>query len=203
MSFVFASPQLVEAAAYDLANIGSAITDANAAAMVPTTSGVVAAGADEVSTSLAALFGAHGQMFQAISAQAATFHSQFVQLLNAGAGQYANTEVANIQQVAANTVSAPSQGLTGYSASAASASPVVPSGASSAALAPAGGVLTPAVSPAAGAASAGSGAAGAGSGVSAVGGTSSGGLTGAAPMGTAGAPVAGAGAQAGRRNSER
>jgi PE family len=48
MSFVFATPEYV-AAASDLANIGSTISSANAAAL-GRTSGVLAAGADEVST---------------------------------------------------------------------------------------------------------------------------------------------------------
>ena len=43
MSFVIAVPEYVTAAASDLANIGSAISEANAAALAPTT-GVLAAG---------------------------------------------------------------------------------------------------------------------------------------------------------------
>jgi PE family len=43
MSFLIAAPEFVAAAASDLANIGSAITQANATALVPT-SGVLAAG---------------------------------------------------------------------------------------------------------------------------------------------------------------
>ncbi|WP_016720276.1 PE domain-containing protein, partial [Mycobacterium tuberculosis] len=46
MSFVVAAPEVVVAAASDLAGIGSAIGAANAAAAVPTM-GVLAAGADE------------------------------------------------------------------------------------------------------------------------------------------------------------
>jgi len=48
MSFVIAVPATVEGAATDLANLGSPINAANAAAAAPTT-GVLAAGADEVS----------------------------------------------------------------------------------------------------------------------------------------------------------
>jgi hypothetical protein len=48
MSFVIAAPEFVTAAASDLASIGSTIGAANAAAAFPTT-GVLAAGADEVS----------------------------------------------------------------------------------------------------------------------------------------------------------
>jgi len=94
MSFVTAAPEFVSAAASDLASIGSTISAANATAAAPTT-GVLAAGADEVSAAVAGLFGAHAQGFQAVSAQASAFHNQFVQLLNGGAGQYAAAEAAN------------------------------------------------------------------------------------------------------------
>ena len=73
MSFVFAAPEFVASAATDLANIGSTISSASAAALGPT-SGVLAAGADEVSATVAALFEAHAQAYQALSAQAALFH---------------------------------------------------------------------------------------------------------------------------------
>jgi PE family len=42
-----------------------------------------------------ALFGSHAKSFQALSAEAAVFHQQFVQALGAGAGAYAGTEAAN------------------------------------------------------------------------------------------------------------
>ena len=94
MSFVIAAPELISTTATDLANIGSTLSTANAAAAATTTE-VVAAGADEVSAAVSALFGAHGQAYQAVSAQAAAFHAQFVQALNAGAGSYAAAEAAN------------------------------------------------------------------------------------------------------------
>jgi len=94
MSYVNAAPEYVAAAATDLANIGSTISSANTAAVGPT-SGVLAAGADEVSATVAALFDAHAQAYQALSAQAAYFHDQFVQLLTGGATQYAAAEAAN------------------------------------------------------------------------------------------------------------
>jgi hypothetical protein len=118
MSFLIAAPELVAAAAADLANVSSTISVANAAAAFPTAS-VVAAGADEVSATVAALFGAHAQAYQALSAQAARFPSQFVQLLNAGASSHAGAEAANaaplqtVRQDALNLVNAPSQLLTG------------------------------------------------------------------------------------------
>lgn len=56
MSYVTAMPELVTAAAADLAGIGSTIEGANAAAAGPTTN-LLAAAEDEVSTAIAALFG--------------------------------------------------------------------------------------------------------------------------------------------------
>ncbi len=119
MSFVNAVPEYVAAAATDLANIGSTISSASAAALAPT-SGVLAAGADEVSASIAALFGAHAQAYQALSSQAALFHQQFVQLMDGGAAQYAITEAANASpmqtagQGVLAAIDAPSQAQTGY-----------------------------------------------------------------------------------------
>jgi hypothetical protein len=94
MSFVTAAPEAFTVAAGDLASIGSTINAANTAAAAQTTS-VEAAAADEVSAQIAALFGAHGQRYQALSAQAAAFHDQFVQALTAGAQSYASAEAAN------------------------------------------------------------------------------------------------------------
>ncbi|WP_205874566.1 PE family protein [Mycobacterium camsae] len=94
MSYVFASPEWVAAAASDLASIGSTINAASAAAAMPT-SAVMAAGADDVSAVIAALFGAHAQAYQQLSAQAAMFHEQFVQLMSSGANLYAGAEAAN------------------------------------------------------------------------------------------------------------
>ncbi|WP_156766992.1 PE family protein, partial [Mycobacterium sp. E796] len=94
MSYVIAAPEYVANAAMDLANIGSAISDANSAASGPVSS-VLPAGADEVSAGIASLFDAHAQVYQALSAAAQAFHTQFVQLMSAGAEQYALTEAAN------------------------------------------------------------------------------------------------------------
>ncbi|OBA72451.1 hypothetical protein A5641_08515 [Mycobacterium sp. 1554424.7] len=114
MSFVFATPEYLAGAASDLANIGSTISSANAAALGPT-SGVLAAGADEVSATIAALFDAHSQVYQALSAQAALFHQEFVNLMSSGGVQYALTEAANaspletVEQGAISAISAPVQ----------------------------------------------------------------------------------------------
>jgi hypothetical protein len=94
MSFVTTQPQMLSAAAGNLHGIGSVVSAANAGAAGPTT-GVVPAAADEVSALTAAQFGAHAQMYQAISAQAAAIHEQFVATLETSAGSYLATEAAN------------------------------------------------------------------------------------------------------------
>ncbi|WP_142283680.1 PE family protein, partial [Mycobacterium gordonae] len=99
MSFVTVAPELISAAAGDLANVGSALQAAKAAASGSTTV-VLAAGADEVSAAVSVLFGAYGQQYQALSTNAAVFHEQFVQALTSGAGAYATAEAANAAAVA-------------------------------------------------------------------------------------------------------
>jgi hypothetical protein len=94
MSYVITAPDMLAAAAADVAGIGSSLSEANAAAAASTTR-VIAAAGDEVSAAIASLFSSHGIAFQALSAQAAAFHSRFVQALNASAGAYASTEAAN------------------------------------------------------------------------------------------------------------
>ena len=106
MSFVVAVPEVLGTAATDLTGIGSTLNAAHAAAVAPTTEILVAA-EDEVSAAIAALFGAHGQAYQAMSAQAAAFHSEFVNLMNAGAGAYLSTEIANAEQALTNAVGGP------------------------------------------------------------------------------------------------
>lgn len=96
MSFLIAMPGMVSAAATDLAGIGSALSEANSAATAATT-GVMPAGLDEVSSAVASMFDAHGHAYQAFSAQAAQFHAQFVQALNAGANAYAGAEASVVQ----------------------------------------------------------------------------------------------------------
>ncbi len=94
MSFVSVMPAVVGASASQLARIGAALGDANAVAAAPTT-GVLAAAEDEVSAAIAALFSSHGQQFQALNAQAAALHSQFVQTMSDASTVYAATEAAN------------------------------------------------------------------------------------------------------------
>ncbi len=99
MSDLFEVPDSVAAAAGDLDNIGSTISQANAAAAFPTT-GLVASGADDVSLAVAELFGAHGQGYQNFSAQIEAFHQEFVQNLAAGANAYNNAEATNASAIA-------------------------------------------------------------------------------------------------------
>lgn len=108
MSLLSIAPDIVAGASGNLENLGSMLRSATASAASQTTA-VLAPAADEVSAAITALFGSHAQQFQAVSAQAAAFHDQFVNLLNGGAEQYLSTEVANAQQTLANAVSAPAQ----------------------------------------------------------------------------------------------
>lgn len=114
MSFVIAVPEALTMAASDLANIGSTINAANAAAALPTT-GVVAAAADEVSAAVAALFGSYAQSYQAFGAQLSAFHAQFVQSLTNGARSYVVAEATSAAplQDLLGVVNAPAQALLG------------------------------------------------------------------------------------------
>ncbi len=94
MSFVVTQPEILAAAAGNLAGIGDAMKAGTAAAAAPTT-GVVPPAADLVSAMTAAQFAAHAQMFQAVSAQAAAVHEQLVATLGSNATSYAAAEAAN------------------------------------------------------------------------------------------------------------
>ena len=94
MSFLTTQPELLAAAAGNLAGIGSVMTAGSAAAAAPTT-GVIPAAADPVSALTAAQFAAHAQLYQAVAAQAQAIHEQFVNTLGTSAGSYAATEAAN------------------------------------------------------------------------------------------------------------
>jgi PE-PPE domain/PE family len=110
MTSMLVEPQFVASAAADVANIGSQIGAAKAAAAGSTT-GLVAAAEDEVSAATASLFGAYGQQYQGLLQQATAFHDQFVAALGAAGNAYSQAEAA-----AAGTL-----GLTGGAA----ASPAV------------------------------------------------------------------------------
>ncbi|EFD42627.1 conserved hypothetical protein [Mycobacterium tuberculosis variant africanum K85] len=113
MSFVNVAPQLVSTAAADAARIGSAINTANTAAAATTQ--VLAAAQDEVSTAIAALFGSHGQHYQAISAQVAAYQERFVLALSQASSTYAVAEAASATplQNVLDAINAPVQSLTG------------------------------------------------------------------------------------------
>ncbi|WP_139801671.1 PE family protein, partial [Mycobacterium angelicum] len=114
MTYLIAVPEMLAAAATDLADIGANIDAANLVAAVSTTP-LAAAAADEVSAAIAGLFGTHAREYQALSAQMSTFHSQFVQALTGGAGAYASAEAANASPIQAllDAINAPSVALTG------------------------------------------------------------------------------------------
>ncbi len=114
MSFLVATPELVTAAADNLAGIRTALGSAAAAAAGPTT-GVVAAASDEVSAAISQLFGSYGQQFQALNRQATAFHAEFVSLLNGGAAAYVAAEAASASplQSVLDAVNAPTQTLLG------------------------------------------------------------------------------------------
>jgi len=90
MSYVFAAPDILSTAAADVAAIGSSINAAHVAAAAPT-SAVIAAAGDEVSAAIASVFSSVGKEFQALGAQAAALHAQFVQVLTGSGGAYAAT----------------------------------------------------------------------------------------------------------------
>ena len=75
-----------------LANV-DAIGAASAAAVGPTTE-VLPAGADEVSTVIAAVFGKHAQEYHALRRYGDVVSKQFVQLMKAAAEQYTLAEAA-------------------------------------------------------------------------------------------------------------
>lgn len=97
MSLLNVVPDIVTSSAQNLQEVGTALRTATAAATAPTTA-IAAPAADEVSAAITALFGAHAQEFQALSANAAAFHDRFSSLLGGGAAQYASAEAANAAQ---------------------------------------------------------------------------------------------------------
>jgi hypothetical protein len=87
MSYVVAAPEALASAAANAQRIGLALSEANSAAATMTTD-VPAAGADEVSAAIASPFSGHGLNFQAISNQAAAFHTHLVDTLAANDRSY-------------------------------------------------------------------------------------------------------------------
>jgi PE family len=110
MSFLSATPDLVQGAAQDLAGIRSSLAQATSTAAGPTT-GIAAAAQDEVSLAIASMFGNHAQEFQALSAQAQAFHAEFVSAMNGSAAAYVGAEAAG--QTLMSAAAAPAQALFG------------------------------------------------------------------------------------------
>ncbi|MHA7648530.1 PE family protein [Mycobacterium sp. ML4] len=94
MTFVSTHPEALMGSASTLQGIGCAVNTVGAAVAGPTTV-VVPAAADEVSALTAMQFAAHGQLYQAVSAQAAAIHEMFVEVMRVSGGSYAATEAAN------------------------------------------------------------------------------------------------------------
>jgi hypothetical protein len=88
---VIAVPEMMTAAATDLATIDSDLSAAHSAAAKATVA-LVPAAADEVSVGIAHLFSEHAQGFHALAAQASVFHGQFALHLKTGAGAYSAAE---------------------------------------------------------------------------------------------------------------
>jgi PE family len=105
MGYVIGAPEMIAAAATDVATIGSTLSAAHKAAAAPTVT-LVPAAADEVSASVAHLFSQHAADYQALAGQATAFHEQFVQHLTASAGSYASAEAANASLLQTLTASA-------------------------------------------------------------------------------------------------
>ncbi|WP_081288356.1 PE family protein [Mycobacterium asiaticum] len=108
MSNVMATPELIKAAATELATVGSTLGAAHIEAAGPTLA-IQPAAADEVSAAIAQLFSREGEHYQQTAGHAAAFHDQFVQHLTAAAGTYASAETGNaalLQPVAVSAGSA-------------------------------------------------------------------------------------------------
>jgi hypothetical protein len=93
--FLTVVPEFVGQVAGQLETIGSALREANMAAAGPTT-GVLAAGADEVSAAATSLFAGYAQAYQALSAEMSAFHARFMQAVNQAGLAYASAEAANV-----------------------------------------------------------------------------------------------------------
>lgn len=95
MSAVIAAPGAVEAAAADLATVGTTLDAAHAAAAAPTLT-VEPAAADEVSIGIARLFSSYARDCQMVAAEVATLYERFIKHLTASAVSYAAAEAANV-----------------------------------------------------------------------------------------------------------
>ncbi|WP_421845457.1 PE family protein [Mycobacterium sp.] len=109
-SYVIAAPEAFAAVSTDLIGIGETIRGA-AVAAAPSTTTILTAASDEVSTAIASLFGSHAQEFQALSARMSSLHNQFVRALSEAGAAYAAAEAANASPLQALLEQAKSLGL--------------------------------------------------------------------------------------------
>jgi PE-PPE domain-containing protein/PE family protein len=100
VAYLIAQPQVMAAAAADVAALHTAINGATAAAASGTTN-VAAMAGDEVSEAIKTLFNGFAEEGQAVIAQAAVFHSEFAQALASAGSAYANAEAANFSALTA------------------------------------------------------------------------------------------------------
>ncbi|MHA7655903.1 PE family protein, partial [Mycobacterium sp. ML2] len=110
MSFVLASVDALVSTTADLESIGGTLNAANNAAAFPT-SQLDPAAADEISGTLAKLFGHHGQQYQAAAKQAAGCFDRFTRTLLAGANAYVAAESSNLASVASGATTAVNQAV--------------------------------------------------------------------------------------------
>ena len=99
-TYVIAAPEHFAVASGDLTGLGEAI-DGTAAAAAPLTTRIAVAAGDLVSAAIAKFFGSYAQEFQALSAQAAQFHAEFVRALTAAGAAYAAAEAVNVSPLQA------------------------------------------------------------------------------------------------------
>ncbi len=98
VSYVFAQPPALAAAATELSGLGTAIGEAAAAAAAPTTT-LMTAAADEVSTAIADFFGGFGREFQSVSAKLGPLYQGLIQNLSSTIDYYVNAEAINTAQL--------------------------------------------------------------------------------------------------------
>lgn len=94
------APGALSSATVDLTALGRSLDEAYLAAATGTT-GLAAAGGDEISAGIAALFNGVGQEFHGLSSQAAALHAAFASSLAHGQTAYATAESAAAAALAA------------------------------------------------------------------------------------------------------
>lgn len=95
MSYLTTQPEELTAAAGKLEIAGAAMASQNTAAAPPITTGIVPAGADEISALQASLFTAYGTLYQQVNVEAQAMYDLFVNTLATSANTYADAETAN------------------------------------------------------------------------------------------------------------